>query len=81
MFHDLRHTWASWQAQSGTPLRDLMDLGGWKSIGIVLRYAHLSPGHLAQYAERSALGPKDDAPASTESDTVDEREKKARLSA
>jgi hypothetical protein len=22
-----------------------------------MRYAHLAPGHLAQYAERSALGP------------------------
>ena len=26
-------------------------------MDMVMRYAHLAPGHLAQYAERSALGP------------------------
>lgn len=72
-FHDLRHTWASWQAQSGTPLKLLQELGGWKSFDMVLRYAHLSPGHLAQYADRTLIGP---AP-SAESDTVDLRRKRA----
>lgn len=76
-FHDLRHTWASWQAQAGTPLKMLQDLGGWKSFEMVLRYAHLAPGHLAQYADRSLIGP---APTSTESGTVEQVDKKKRVS-
>jgi integrase len=55
-FHDLRHTWASWQVQSGTPIQIVMEAGGWKSLTMVLRYAHLAPGHLAQYANRTLLG-------------------------
>jgi integrase len=45
-WHDLRHTWASWHAQSGTPLRELMELGSWASYEMVLRYAHLAADHL-----------------------------------
>jgi integrase len=51
-WHDLRHTWASWHVMAGTSLRSLMDLGGWRSIKSVLRYAHLSPEHLAGDAAR-----------------------------
>lgn len=51
-FHDLRHTWASWHVMSGTPLYDLMQLGGWKTIDCVQRYAHLAPEHLAKSAGR-----------------------------
>ena len=40
-WHDLRHTWASWHIQSGTPLSVLQELGGWKSPEMVRRYAHL----------------------------------------
>jgi integrase len=50
-WHDLRHTWASWHVQSGTPLQVLQELGGWQSFDMVLRYAHLSAGHLAKHAE------------------------------
>lgn len=55
-FHDLRHTWASWQVQAETPLSHLQELGGWASFSMVQRYAHLSPGHLKQYADRTLLG-------------------------
>ena len=57
-FHDLRHTWASWHVQSGTSLPELMELGGWKSYEMVLRYAHLAPEKLSSVAgriERQAL--------------------------
>lgn len=49
-FHDLRHTFASWHAQAGTPLSVLQELGGWRSAVMVQRYAHLTAGHLVQYA-------------------------------
>jgi integrase len=51
-FHDLRHTWASWHVQSGTSLPELMELGGWKSYEMVLRYAHLAPEKLSSVAGR-----------------------------
>jgi len=51
-WHDLRHTWASWHVMAGTSLRALMELGGWRSYKSVLRYAHLSPEHLASDAAR-----------------------------
>ncbi len=51
-WHDLRHTWASWHAQDGTPLHVLQELGGWESAEMVRRYAHLSTVHLADYVNR-----------------------------
>ena len=50
-WHDLRHTWASWHVQNGTPLHVLKELGGWSSMDMVMRYAHLSPDHLSEYAD------------------------------
>ncbi|WP_367301892.1 tyrosine-type recombinase/integrase [Burkholderia sp. IDO3] len=50
-FHDVRHTWASWHVQGGTPLERLKELGAWATYEMVLRYAHLAPDHLAQHAE------------------------------
>jgi integrase len=49
-FHDLRHTWASWHVQNGTPLMVLKELGGWETLEMVQRYAHLAPSHLASHA-------------------------------
>ena len=50
-WHDLRHTWASWLVQNGTPMYDLQEMGGWKSTEMVRRYAHLAPAHMAKHAE------------------------------
>jgi integrase len=36
-FHDLRHTWASWHMQAGTPLPVFQALGGWASPAMVMR--------------------------------------------
>jgi integrase len=51
-WHDLRHTWASWHVQNGTPLYALQEMGGWASTEMVRRYAHLAADHLAPFAER-----------------------------
>ncbi|WP_407661369.1 tyrosine-type recombinase/integrase [Methylomarinum vadi] len=60
-WHDLRHTWASWHVQAGTPLHVLQELGGWESVEMVRRYAHLSSAHLAEYVDRlSAIRAIDD---------------------
>lgn len=53
-WHDLRHTWASWAVQAGVPLHQVMEMGGWKSYAMVLRYAHLAPTHLTTAAEMVA---------------------------
>lgn len=57
-WHDLRHTWASWHAQRGTPLHVLQELGGWESVEMVRRYAHLSGDYLAEYAKNMTGGPR-----------------------
>lgn len=51
-WHDLRHTWASWHAQKGTPLFAIQEAGGWKSPQMVRRYAHLSAEHFEPYGEQ-----------------------------
>lgn len=50
-WHDLRHTWASWHVQNGTPIYALQELGGWSDVRMVQRYAHLAPEHLSKYAD------------------------------
>ena len=37
---------------AGTSLQELMELGGWKSYEMVLRYAHLAPEHLSAASQR-----------------------------
>lgn len=55
-WHDLRHTWASWHAQAGTPFNVLQEMGGWQSSEMVRRYAHLSALHLLPHAQRIEAG-------------------------
>jgi integrase len=38
--HDCRHTWATWHYRESRDLAALQKLGGWKSVQMVLRYAH-----------------------------------------
>lgn len=54
-WHDLRHTWASWHVQNGTPLHVLQELGGWSSLKMVQRYAHLSGEHLRAWVDQPAM--------------------------
>jgi len=51
-WQDLRHTWASWHVQAGTPLYVLQELGGSECVEMVRKYAHLSTEHLADYADQ-----------------------------
>lgn len=37
---------------AGTPLHELMRLGGWKTYRMVLRYSHLSAEHLKGAVQR-----------------------------
>jgi integrase len=67
-WHDLRHTWASWHVQSGTPLHVLQELGGWQTAEMVQRYAHLAPEHLSEHAARI------ESPLRTFSGTPENRE-------
>jgi integrase len=41
--HDLRHTWASWHYAQHRDLLRLKQEGGWSSVALVERYAHLMP--------------------------------------
>lgn len=59
-WHDLRHTWATWHVQAGTPLEVLMKLGGWSSYRCVLKYAHFSPDFTAKFANNVSLEEKKD---------------------
>lgn len=41
--HDLRHTWATWHYALHKDLLALKEAGGWSSVALVERYAHLMP--------------------------------------
>lgn len=57
-FHTLRHTWASWHVQAGTPLAVLKELGGWRTLDMVVRYAHLAPADIDRYAANVDTPPR-----------------------
>jgi Phage integrase family len=53
--HDLRHTWATWHYALHKDLLSLREAGGWSTVTLVERYAHLAPaGH--EKAIRRFLG-------------------------
>ena len=49
--HDCRHTWATWHYQQNRDLNLLMHLGGWSTLSMVLRYAHVNVAHAAPSIE------------------------------
>ena len=61
--HVLRHTFASRLVMNGADLRTVQELGGWKSMGMVERYSHLSDRHKAEAVE--LIGRKDFTTLST----------------
>lgn len=50
VFHTLRHTFASWLVQRGTPLYTVAELMGHSSLEMTKRYAHLAPDTVRQAA-------------------------------
>jgi len=54
--HVLRHTFASRLAMAGVDLRTIQELGGWKEIKMIERYAHLSPAHKSAAIEKLSAG-------------------------
>ena len=51
-WHANRHSFASRLVMAGVDLRTVQELGGWKTLGMVQRYAHLAPSHLRAAVER-----------------------------
>ena len=60
IWHDLRHTFASWLMMRGASLRSVAELLGHQSMKMTMRYALLSPTFLA--AEVSLLDPPPEKP-------------------
>ena len=57
-FHDLRHTFASHLAMNGYSMKAIADLLGHITLAMMMRYAHLSPGHLHDAVSSLSLGRK-----------------------
>jgi integrase len=51
-FHDLRHSCASYLAQSGAPLLDIAEVLGHRQLSITKRYSHLTTKHKAELVGR-----------------------------
>ena len=57
--HDCRHTYATWlRKYSGVDLKQLMEMGGWKDVKSVLRYAHVSSDEQRDAIDRLPIGGK-----------------------
>ncbi len=57
-WHALRHTFASRLVAAGVDLRTVQELGGWRTLSMVQRYAHLSPGPWLLLSRRSWRRPR-----------------------
>jgi len=55
-WHGNRHTFASRLVMGGADLISVKELGGWRTLSMVQRYAHLAPAHLQAAIERLADG-------------------------
>jgi len=55
-FHDLRHTFASNLAMSGSDPMTIKKFTGHKTLGVLMRYSHLSDKHLREALERMKSG-------------------------
>jgi site-specific recombinase XerC len=66
-WHCNRHTFASRLVMAGVDLLSVQKLGGWRTLAMVQRYAHLAPDHLRAAVERlTGVGGAVSAPAGVE---------------
>ena len=54
-WHCNRHTFASRLVMAGVDLLSVQKLGGWRTLSMVQRYAHLAPDHLRAAVERLSV--------------------------
>jgi site-specific recombinase XerD len=75
-WHCLRHTFASRLVMAGVDIRTVQELMGHKTIGMTVRYAHLSPKHTLAAVERLDAVPAqasealDNTPTAWQTDTT-----------
>jgi integrase len=67
--HDLRHTFASYQAMAGVAGRGLQALLGHKDARMTMRYSHLSDAYLRAAVNGVVLGTSQDGPSSQKNGT------------
>lgn len=53
---------ASWHAQAGTPLYTLKNLGGWETLEMVNKYAHLNADYMLGFAHNVTFMAQDAKP-------------------
>ena len=54
-WHGNRHTFAPRLAMAGVDPLTIKEVGGWRTLGMVQRYAHLGPDHLHAAVERLVM--------------------------
>ena len=52
--HSLRHTFATRLVEASVDLRTVQDIGGWSSLSLIERYAHVAAQRKAEAVERLA---------------------------
>jgi integrase len=57
VWHSNRHTFCSWLAIAGVPLKTIQELAGHKTIAITAQYAHLCPDHKQSEVEKILIAP------------------------
>jgi site-specific recombinase XerD len=57
VWHCNRHTFCSWLAIAGVPLKTIQELAGHKTISITAQYAHLCPDHKQTEVEKILTAP------------------------
>ena len=51
-WHCLRHTWATRLLQKGVDVKTVQEMGGWKTIAMVMRYTHADPRRFGPALEK-----------------------------